>query len=41
MEDGAWSPRRQGDVGELSAIAWLVGAGATVSMPLFHSLITI
>jgi PD-(D/E)XK endonuclease len=36
MEDGGWSPRQQGDVGELSAIAWLVGAGATVSMPLFH-----
>src|SRR5579859_1141487 len=33
----SWSPRRQGDIGELSAIAWLTGAGALVSLPMFHS----
>jgi hypothetical protein len=32
-----WNPRRQGDIGELSAINWLIGAGAVVSMPMFHS----
>ena len=28
-----WTPRRQGDAGELSAMQWLVGAGATVWIP--------
>jgi PD-(D/E)XK endonuclease len=37
VEDGRWDPRRQGDAGELSAITWLTGAGALVSLPLFHS----
>jgi Holliday junction resolvase-like predicted endonuclease len=37
MEAKSWSPRRQGDIGELSAISWLMSAGAQVSMPLFHS----
>ncbi|HTW12749.1 MAG TPA: group I intron-associated PD-(D/E)XK endonuclease, partial [Solirubrobacteraceae bacterium] len=32
-----WNPRRQGDIGELSAISWLIRAGAVVSQPLFHS----
>jgi PD-(D/E)XK endonuclease len=32
-----WNPRRQGDIGELSAINWLAGAGAVVSVPMFHS----
>ena len=32
-----WNPRRQGDIGELSAINWLIGAGALVSLPMFHS----
>src|SRR5262249_20798942 len=31
----AWTPRRQGDTGELSAIEWLVMAGADVFVPLF------
>jgi hypothetical protein len=31
----AWTPRRQGDAGELSAINWLVCAGARVYVPLF------
>ena len=30
-----WTPRRQGDAGELSAINWLFSAGAEVYMPLF------
>jgi PD-(D/E)XK endonuclease len=33
----AWTPRRQGDAGELSAINWLVGAGAIVCKPLFEN----
>ena len=33
----AWTPRRQGDAGELSAMSWLVLAGAIVSKPLFES----
>jgi hypothetical protein len=33
----AWSPRRQGDLGEVSAIHWLVGLGAAVFVPLSHS----
>jgi PD-(D/E)XK endonuclease len=31
----AWTPRRQGDAGELSAISWLFSAGADVYVPLF------
>jgi hypothetical protein len=31
------SPREQGDIGELSAIAWLVDQGAKVYLPLGHS----
>jgi hypothetical protein len=31
----AWTPRRQGDAGELSAIHWLFSAGADVYVPLF------
>jgi hypothetical protein len=30
-----WTPRRQGDAGELSAINWLFSAGADVYVPLF------
>jgi hypothetical protein len=30
-----WTPRRQGDAGELSAIVWLFSAGARIYMPLF------
>ncbi len=30
----AWTPRRQGDAGELSAINWLFSAGADVYVPL-------
>jgi PD-(D/E)XK endonuclease len=33
--ESVWTPRRQGDAGELSAINWLVAAGADVSVPLF------
>ena len=32
-----WTPTRQGDIGELSAINWLIAAGAVVSLPMFHS----
>jgi Holliday junction resolvase-like predicted endonuclease len=31
------NPRHQGDLGELSAMEWLVEQGATVFMPVFHS----
>ena len=31
------SPRLQGDIGELSAMGWLVDQGATVFLPLGHS----
>jgi hypothetical protein len=31
----AWTPRRQGDAGELSAIEWLFSEGADVFVPLF------
>ena len=37
MNHARWNPRRQGDIGELSAITWLVTAGATVCVPLLHS----
>jgi hypothetical protein len=30
-----WTPRRQGDAGELSAINWLFSAGADVYVPMF------
>jgi hypothetical protein len=30
----AWTPRRQGDLGEVSAMQWLIGAGAIVWVPL-------
>jgi PD-(D/E)XK endonuclease len=33
--DTTWTPRRQGDAGELSAINWLWSAGADVYVPLF------
>ena len=33
--ESVWTPRRQGDAGELSAINWLVGAGARVYLPMF------
>jgi PD-(D/E)XK endonuclease len=33
----AWTPRRQGGAGELSAINWLFSAGALVCKPLFES----
>jgi PD-(D/E)XK endonuclease len=32
-----WTPRRQGDAGELSAIEWLMRTGAIVCKPLFES----
>jgi hypothetical protein len=35
--DERWSPRRQGDAGELSAINWLTDVGAYVSIPLFSN----
>ena len=37
MEITRWSPRRQGDIGELSTVTWLTETGAVVSMPMFHS----
>ena len=32
-----WTPRRQGDAGELSAMEWLVRAGASIYLPVGHS----
>jgi hypothetical protein len=32
-----WTPRRQGDLGELSAMQWLTAAGASLSVPLFNN----
>jgi hypothetical protein len=32
-----WTPRRQGDLGEASAVEWLTALGAAVSVPLFSS----
>jgi hypothetical protein len=32
-----WTPRRQGDAGELSALMWLASKGASVFIPLGHS----
>jgi hypothetical protein len=31
------NPREQGDLGELSAMVWLGGIGARISLPVFHS----
>jgi PD-(D/E)XK endonuclease len=36
MEE-VWSPRKQGDAGEFSAIQWLGSIGARVFIPLGHS----
>jgi hypothetical protein len=33
----AWTPRRQRDLGEASALSWLVSKGAFVSIPCGHS----
>ncbi len=33
----AWTPRRQGDAGELSAMHWLASTGAYVFYPVGHS----
>ena len=35
--EAVWRPRRQGDAGELSAIQWLIWAGASVYLPFGHS----
>jgi PD-(D/E)XK endonuclease len=35
VDGRVWTPRRQGDLGEVSAMQWLVSAGAIVSVPLF------
>jgi hypothetical protein len=35
VDGRAWTPRRQGDFGELSALEWLTAAGACVFIPLF------
>lgn len=35
--DERWTPRRQGDAGELSAMHWLAFHGANVYIPLGHS----
>ena len=35
--DGRIPPREQGDIGEVSAIGWLIRAGAKVFLPLGHS----
>ena len=32
-----WTPRRQGDAGEMSAMYWLVSQGAAVFLPVGHS----
>jgi hypothetical protein len=37
MEAAAWTPRRQGNAGELSAIVWLTEAEAWVFKPLFDA----
>ena len=37
MGTTAWTPRRQGDLGETSALTWLISAGAFVSIPFGHS----
>lgn len=35
--DERWTPRKQGDAGELSAMCWLASKGASVYIPLGHS----
>ena len=35
--ESVWTPRRQGDAGELSAITWLTEVGALVAKPLFEN----
>jgi PD-(D/E)XK endonuclease len=35
--DDRWSPRRQGDFGELSAASWLASRGASLFIPFGHS----
>jgi hypothetical protein len=35
--DGRISPREQGDIGERSALCWLIDQGATVYLPFGHS----
>ena len=37
MEELSWTARRQGDLGETSALTRLIAAGAFVSIPLGHS----
>jgi hypothetical protein len=37
MGTESWTPRKQGNAGELSAICWLTEAGALVSKPLFEA----
>lgn len=37
METKRLKPREQGDLGELSAMEWLVAQGARIYMPVFHS----
>jgi hypothetical protein len=36
METSTYNPRRQGDLGELSAMEWLTRAGARIALPLFN-----
>ena len=35
--ESVWTPRRQGDAGEPSAITWLTEVGALVAKPLFEN----
>ncbi len=35
--DERWTPRRQGDAGELSAMCWLASQGASLFIPVGHS----
>ena len=37
MDESSWTPRKQGDLGETSALTWLIAAGAFVSIPFGHS----
>jgi hypothetical protein len=37
VEGTNWTPIRQGDIGEFSAMAWLAKQGATVFVPVGHS----
>ena len=37
MREQVWTPRRQGDADELSAMEWLTSVGADVFVPLLHS----